>query len=357
MTNMTTQNPSAILDPLRQDAPERATPRQYTPIGLDVGNGAVKLFSAMGEILLESYIVYQAERATYANHGYAEYVSGDRSDLTGKIWIGGVNAYLSAPTTINRTVDTKDGKVAQCLQLLISSLSHYPHRPEWDLMIACSIHDGKVFGKQVRQALQGTHRVRLRGKESTVNIVVSHVVEEGTGAAVAIHQRHDFSSALVIDLGHGTGIASSFNGLHLSYREYSLESGAESLIHAIANSEFVRKALLKPGDKHLIRAGIEKGNFSYGTQRPDWQFKEAYIAEFPTWFSQGLAQFVKLLESRVPAASSLIAIGGGACLPGMTSALAKKGFVIPDQPRWVNAQGLYQLALRAAHQSEADLCA
>jgi hypothetical protein len=354
---MTTQNPRFIPGSTGQEMTERATPRQYMPIGLDVGNGAVKLFSAMGEILLESYIVYQAERATYANHGYAEYVSGDRADLTTKIWIGGVNAYLSAPTTISRTVDTKDGKVSQCLQLLISALSHYPHRPEWDLMIACSVHDGKVFGKQVRQALQGSHRVRMRGKESTVNVVVSHVVEEGTGAAVAIHQRHDFSNALVIDLGHGTGIASAFNGLHLSHREYSLESGVESLIHAIANSEFIRKALLKPGDKHLIRAGIEKGDFSYGTQRPDWNFKEAYVAEFPSWFNQGLAQFVKLLESRVPAASSLIAIGGGAGLPGITSALAKKGFVTPEQPRWVNAQGLYQLALRASRQIEADLCA
>jgi hypothetical protein len=131
----------------------------------------------------------------------------------------------------------------------------------------------------------------------------------------------------------------------------------EELIHAISNSEYMRKALLKPGDKHLIRAGIEKGDFSYGTQRPGWQFKDAYVAEFPSWFNRGLGQFVKLLESRVPAASSLIAIGGGANLPGMTSALAKKGFVIPDQPRWVNAQGLYQLALRATHQSEVDLCA
>jgi hypothetical protein len=354
MTTQTSPNPSGALSHTQA---ESATSRHFTPIGLDCGNGAIKLYSAMGEILLESYTLYQSERATYANQGYAEYIRGDRSDLAGKIWIGGINAYYASPTTITRTVDTKDGKVSQCLQLLISALSHYPHRSEWNLMIACSIHDGQTFGKQVREALQGSHIVRMRGKESTINIVISHVVEEGTGAAIAIHQQHDFSNALLIDLGQGTGIASAFNGLHLSYREYSLESGNETLIHAIANSESVRKALLKPADKHLIRAGIEKGDFSYGTQRPDWTFREAYVAAFPEWFSRGLGQFVKTIENRVPAASCMVAIGGGALLPGIAGALKKKNFIVPQNPRWVNAQGLYQLALRSASKTEANLCA
>jgi Actin like proteins N terminal domain len=354
---MTTQISTLTPGADRQKVAEAGSARQFTPIGLDCGNGAVKLYSAMGETLLESYVAYQSERPTYAGNGYAEYISGDRPDLSGKLWIGGINAYNSARSAITRTVDSKDGKVSLCLQLLISALSHYPHRAEWDLMIACSIHDGQVFGKAVRQALQGTHRVRMRGKESLVNIVVSHVVEEGTGAAVAVQQKFDLSSALVIDLGHGTAIASTFNGLHLALREYDSSSGAESLIHAIANSDYVRRALLAPGDKHLIRAGIEKGDFSYGTQRPDWNFKEAYASEFPAWFNRGLSGFVKLFESQVPAASSLIAIGGGAMLPGMVSALAKKGFATPEQPRWVNSKGLYQLALRASSKTEAGLCA
>ena len=354
---MTNQNETFSTGTVRHVEAESATSRHYTPIGLDVGNGAVKLYSAMGETLLESYVLYQSERATFTNHGYAEYICGDRSDLAGKFWVGGINAYYSSPSGITRTVDSRDGKVSQCLQLLMSGLSNYPHRAEWDLMIAASIHDGSIFGKQVRQALQGTHKVRMRGKESTVNIVVSNVVEEGTGAALAIHQKHDFSNALVIDLGSGTAIASAFNGLHLTHREYSVDSGVESLIQTISFSDYVRSALLSPGDKHLIRAGIEKGDFSYGTQRPDWNFKAAYIAEFPGWFNRGLGQFVKLLESRVPAASSLIAIGGGANLPGISSALAKKGFVVPENPRWVNAQGLYQLALRASSKTEGNLCA
>ena len=42
----------------------------FLPIGLDVGNGAVKLYSALGETLMESYILFLSERATHANAGY-----------------------------------------------------------------------------------------------------------------------------------------------------------------------------------------------------------------------------------------------------------------------------------------------
>ena len=56
----------------------------FLPIGLDVGNGAVKLFSSLGETLMESYVLYLSERATHANAGYVEYLEGSRSDLSGK---------------------------------------------------------------------------------------------------------------------------------------------------------------------------------------------------------------------------------------------------------------------------------
>ena len=71
--------------------PNAASINQVTPIGLDVGNGAVKLISSMGQTLMESYVHYLSERATHANLGYVEYLSGDRPDLTGKQWIGGIN--------------------------------------------------------------------------------------------------------------------------------------------------------------------------------------------------------------------------------------------------------------------------
>jgi hypothetical protein len=338
-TILTPDTESLAESPQVQSSPSIA-------IGLDVGNGALKLYSGMGEILMESYVYYPRDRFTAGNVGYVEYLSGDRTDLVGKHWTAGIAAYFANPTAITRTVDDRDGKVAQCLQLLLSALSQFPYRFEYHLKIAASVHDGKTFGSQLRQALQGAHSVKLRGKECTVNIQVTNILEEGSGVAIALHQRHDFTNALLFDLGNGTAICSAFSGVQMTYRDYSTTSGVESLIAAIANSEHVRKHLLKTGDKHLIRAGIEKGDFSYGNEQ-GWTFKDAYVAEFPGWFKQGLLPFVKTTETRVPAASSVLAVGGGALLPGIAAALAGKGITVPENPRWVNAKGLYMLALRA----------
>ena len=320
----------------------------FLPIGLDVGNGAVKLYSSLGETLMESYVLYLSERATHANAGYVEYLEGSRTDLSGKQWIGGVNAYYQSPTGITRVTDDRDGKAQLCLQLLLSALTVQSHRPEWQLSIAASVHDGKVFGKSIRQALEGTHKVRMNGKETSITIRVNKVLEEGSGVAIALKTAFDFTNALLFDLGNGTSIVSAFNGLQLTQRDYVPDAGVEKLIDAIATNDLVRRHLLKPGDRHLIRQGIEKGDFSYGTRADGWTFKDAYIAELPKWFEAGLKPFVKTAETRAQSATAVIAVGGGSQLPGVKNMLAKRGIIVPDNSRWLNAKGLYTVALRDA---------
>jgi hypothetical protein len=332
-----------------QSLPSAAKSCQFMPIGLDVGNGAVKMFSALGENLIESYVLYLPERATHANAGYVEYVSGTRSDLAGKQWIGGVNAYYQSPSGITRVTDDRDGKSQLCLQLLLSALTLQTHRAEWALSIAASVHDGKVFGKSIRQALEGTHQVKIGGKISTVTIRVDKVLEEGSGVAVALRTAYDFTNALLFDLGNGTSIVSAFNNLQLTHRDYASDAGVERLIDAIATSDYVRSHLLKPGDRHLIRQGIEKGDFTYGTRSDNWNFKDAYIEALPKWFESGLKPFVKTSESRVPSATAVLAVGGGSQLPGVSALLKKKGIIVPDNARWLNAKGLYQVALRGVN--------
>ena len=255
--------------------PNSGSINQVTPIGLDVGNGAVKLTSSMGQTLMESYVHYLSERATHANLGYVEYLSGDRSDLAGKQWIGGLNAYFQSPSGVYRVTDSNDGKSELCLQLLLSALTSLPYRKEWTLNLCASVHDGKVFGKAIRAALEGVHHVRLLGKDSTITVTIGKVLEEGSGVAYALRNEFDFTNALLFDLGNGTSIVSAFNGLQMTYRDYAPDAGVEKLIDAIATSDSVRQYLKRPGDRHLIRAGIEKADFSYGTQNPDWNFKPA----------------------------------------------------------------------------------
>ncbi len=343
---MTTKSATLATDSESLLEPAEVQSSPPIAIGLDVGNGALKLYSGMGEILMESYVYYPRDRFTAGNIGYVEYQSGDRPDLVGKHWTAGIAAYIANPTGINRTVDDIEGKVNQALQLLLSALSQFPYRAEYDLRVAVSVHDGKTFGAKLRQALQGTHNVKLRGKPCAVQITVPSVLEEGSGVAIALQQKHDFSNSLLFDLGHGTAICSAFSGLQMTFRDYSAHSGVESLVAAIANSEQLRAKNKTTGDKHIIRAGIEAGTFAYGKQ--GWDFKDAYLSEFPGWFERGLMPFVKVSETRVPTASSVLAVGGGALLPGIISALAHKGIAIPENPRWQNAKGLYMLALRGA---------
>lgn len=340
---------SALETPgtIGQTQPNSARLSQFEPVGLDVGNGAVKMVSAMGETLLESYVLYLTERATHVNHGYVEYLDGTRSDLTGKQWIGGINAYYQSQTAIARVTDDRDGKARLCLQLLLSALSYQSYRANWNLYICGSVHDGKVFGKSIRQALEGTHRVRIQGKDSEVSIRVGNVLEEGAGVAYALRSSFDFTNAMLYDLGNGTAIVSAFNGLQMTARDYCPDAGVERLIDAIATNETVRAFLKRPGDRHLIRQGIEAGDFSYGTRYPEWRFKDAYVMELPRWFEQSLKPFVKAAETRVPSATAVIAVGGGSCLPGVGGLLAKKGIEVPQNPRWLNAKGMYAIALRS----------
>ena len=335
---------------LGQEMASDDTTRHTLAIGLDVGNGAEKLYSGLGQILQESYILYLGERATFTNQGYVEYLAGDRGDLAGRQWVGGINAYYSNPTAIYRVTDSKEGKSDLCLQLLLSALTQFPHRSDWSLHVVASVHDGATFGKAIAQALSGVHHVRLMGKESTVNLTIGKVLEEGAGTAYAIRHEYDFTNALLFDIGNGTTIVSAFNHLQMTYRDYAPDAGVEKLIDAIATSDSVRQYLKRPADRHLIRTGIESGRFEYGTQCLDWNFKEAYLKALPDWFNQGLKPFVKAAETRVPAATAIIAVGGGACLPGIPQLLAKRGISVPQNARWTNAKGLYEIALRLSAQ-------
>ena len=132
----------------------------------------------------------------------------------------------------------------------------------------------------------------------------------------------------------------------MTHRSYSQNGGVESLIDAIAANDHVRSKLLREGDRHLIRAGIEDSSFSYGTQYPGWTFAEAYKEELSRWLHTVLAPMVRPTEDRRASATALIAIGGGACLPGMAELLKVKTIKVLPDPQWANARGLYAHALR-----------
>jgi Actin like proteins N terminal domain len=321
-----------------------------TPMGLDIGNGSLKLVSNQGEIRINSYVHYLSERASMPlNSGYCEYISGDRTDLIGRQWVGGINAYFHGLRSIYRVGDDAQGKADLGLQLLLSALSTLPYRADWKLFLVCSIHDGKALGSGLKKALEGKHSILIQGKRSIVTINVAAILEEGCGAIIHCQKNRDTTNALLYDLGSGTLIVSGFSGLRMTDRRYSQNGGVESLIEQIATNELVRCKLLKEGDRHLIRAGIEDRTFVYGTQHPDWSFKDSYKNELPIWAERILKPMLRPTEERAASATAMIAIGGGACLPGIEALLAKRNIQVLPDPLWANARGLYAYAVRKAN--------
>lgn len=317
------------------------------PMGVDVGNGQLKLVSGIAETLTESYVCYLPERAVDTVSGYVEYLEGDRADLKGLQWIGGRNAYYSGLIHgLQRVTDSKEGKPQLGLQILLSALCELPHRDIWNLAIAVSVHDGKTLAASLKRALEGTHRIKLRNKLTTVSIKVLAVLEEGAGAVIHYQKQVDTTNAILYDLGNGTLIVSAFNGLRMNDRKYSQNGGVEKLIDQVATHESVRDRLKKEGDRHLIRKGIESRNFCYGTQHPDWNFESAYRQELPQWVKSVLAPTVRPWEDLRDSATALIAIGGGAALPGIEPLLLKKGIKVLTDPLWANSRGLYAYATR-----------
>lgn len=320
---------------------------QLQPMGVDIGNGQLKLVSGLSETLTESYVCYLPSKAVDTVKGYVEYHSGDRADLIDKQWIAGRNAYYSGLIHgLHRVTDFKEGKPQLGLQILLSALCELPHRDSWNLAIAVSVHDGKTLAAALKRALEGTHRIKLRNKLTTVSIKVLVVLEEGTGAVIHYQKSVDTTNALVYDLGNGTLIVSAFNGLRMNDRKYSQNGGVEKLIDQIATHETVRDRLKKEGDRHLIRKGIEDRTFTYGTQHPDWNFESAYREELPQWVKSVLAPTVRPWEDLRDSATALIAIGGGAALPGIEPLLSKKSIKVLPDPLWANARGLYTYATR-----------
>lgn len=325
-----------------------ANDSQFLPVGVDCGNGNLKLIVDHAEIRTPAYFLpihdepYDIPAAIEG--GFVTYLEGTRSDLINQTWITGKPAYTQDPLACLRIVDDERGKIRYGLQMLLGGLATLSHRPLWRLLIVASIQDAKVFSAELRHAIIGTHTVKFNGKHhSTIEAQVVSVMEEGAGAILSNRAQIDADGQnILIDFGSGTTILSlvGAKGKLIDRRVYP--AGVERLIDAIATNEETRKRLAQEGDRAVIRVGLENSSFNYG--RIDWNFRAIYEHELRPWVQSVLAPALKIAAPWMPTASTKLVIGGGAQLPGIAQLLARQGFVIAQDGAWSNARGLARIA-------------
>jgi hypothetical protein len=379
-----------------------------TPIGWDCGNGWGKLIASDGEILIPSYFKQVLDSKEYEPLGEGaviEYLEGDglspeptarlchsrtvpvraacpkdsgltdtlrakhtlreperptggdfprgsgganRTNLIGTRWLIGETAQIEFPQGYQRIVDDWKHKVTYGLQMLLGAVALMPYQQNRSLVVVASIHDAHVFGAELKKALSGCHLVKLNGKACSVGIT-AHICEEGIGA-LAVARAPGQRKIGLIDLGHGSTIASVFEGnKQIQGGRKVFDVGVHHLVNAIANNQEMRTYLSKPASAHLIRNGLQN-NYLYGTT--GLSFEDVYTAELKPWVQSCLAPAVKFLQPWLDNLDAVYCIGGGANLPHIAQLLTKRNITVIPNAQKANAEGLLKLAQAAMRRIE-----
>lgn len=342
-----------VQAPLTSSAVARTgEPLQILAAGYDPGFGQSKLvLSGHRDVVIPSYYLdrsYEIQHNIPASigGGFVRYLGGDRQDLIGSSWLGGLPAYQDDPTRYAKAADDRKAKTVYGLQLLLSAMATLPYRPQWDLLLVASVHSVETYGDKLRQALQGKHIVALgTSQPSIVNIRVGHVYEEGYGVCAArIAATRQQCHRLLYDIGSGTIRVVAFGPTgNVVGEPQTIPAGTDNLIDAIAKHPDMRELEDgQEGDRHLIRVGIEQHTLLYG--KHGQSFAEIYREELLRWARSVLLRALKAGMPYQKNADEILACGGGSSLPDLQGTLKTYGITPITDCVTQNARGLKQLA-------------
>ena len=343
------------IQPKQADFDQKAP---ITAVGVDNGHGLIKValdadsrqmkvrcpskFKEVREDLLD----YPTSK-----HGSTFYYrDGDAKALIGTEWKTGDLAYNADPYGHTKLSDKAEYKIEYALHSILGALGTLPFRQVWNLYLVASIHNSKLFAKQLTEALEGKHIVGFNGKNSNHSIIKLHVgLVPPEGAGSYVYCRHQnlidpTKIALALDFGTGTIIPTVFApGGSIEYREVLTVGGCVDLLDALARDrELQIYEGGKLGDVELIRQGIENRSFLYGNS--GISFRDAYQRELMPWLKDRFSLAFKAVQPWRKLAGSFVVWGGGAQLPGVAAAVEKFGFQAVADGSWANALGLQRLA-------------
>jgi hypothetical protein len=331
----------------------------FTAVGADNGHGLLKLaigadISQMCVRCPSKFKEIREDLTDYptSKHGSTFYYrSGDAKQLIGREFKTGELAYNADPYGHTKLSDKAEYKIEYALHSLLGALGTLPFRQVWNLYIVASIHNSKLFAKELTVALEGRHFVQFNGKaspQSIVNTQVGLVAPEGAGSYVYCRHRNlidHTSHAIALDFGTGTIIPTVFApGGSIEFREVLSVGGCVDLLDALARErELQIYEGGKLGDIELIRIGIENRSFLYGNS--GISFRDVYQRELMPWLKDRFSLALKAVAPWRKLADSFVVWGGGAQLPGVAAAVEKFGYTAVPDGSWANAIGLQRLAM------------
>ena len=297
---------------------------------------------------------------------WVRYVEGSRLDLKDVQFFWGSAAIAQADHILLHEDKAKKAELA--LESILADLAILNIPSGVKLSISLSNHNPERWGGEIKRRVQGIHTFQHKhpiNREiitKTVEIAVTGIYPEGFGSiahclfGVRGASRSEPTLALeeseiaiALDIGSSTWLITVFNGNGAVIDRHLIEGGAGELHTMIANALDKRNdrvSLLSKDVKHspsLVNRGILEGTFTYGGNHlTGKKFETEYSQCLDQWWSTRIEKFANFVTSGnyLDRAKYLVAWGGGVSLPVVDQNLADLGFVVLNNPQFINALGL-----------------
>ncbi|MBW4565809.1 MAG: hypothetical protein KME32_32945 [Mojavia pulchra JT2-VF2] len=290
---------------------------------------------------------------------WVHYVEGKRLDLKDTQFFWGSAAIAQSDHTLLH--DDKAKKAELALESILADLAVLNIPSGMKLEISLSNHNPQRWGEEIKRRVQGIHTFQHKHPVNrsivtkTIEIVVTGIYPEGYGSiahclfgspTLALEESE---IAIALDIGSSTWLITVFNGNGAVIDRHLIEGGAGELHSMIAEALDKRNdhiSLISRDVKHsptLVNQGIVSGTFTYGGNHLTVKnFETEYSQCLDEWWSSRIEKFANFVTNGnyLDRAKYLVAWGGGVAMPVVDQNLADLGFVVLQNPQFINAFGL-----------------
>lgn len=332
--------------------------------GKDAGAGFGKALYGDFPIMMPSaYSLVRNRNRTHhqtiAKDGcWVRYVDGHRADLRETQFFWGSAAIAQTDHILLH--DDKAKKAELALESILADLGVLNIPDGLKLSISLSNHNPERWASEIKRRVEGTHTfdhlhpVTRSIVTKTVEIVVTGIYPEGFGSIAhclfgeASLVLDPSELAIALDIGSSTLLATVFNGGGSVVDRHLIEGGCGELHSMIAEALDKRNdrvSLLSRDVKHSpssVNQGILDGTFTYGNHLTGKKFESEYSQCLDEWWSTRIEKFASFVANNnyLDGAKYLVAWGGGVAMPVVDQNLADLGFVVLNNPQYINALGL-----------------